>query len=160
MFSKVDKCEHDTEAKEARKEEANFRASSHRIYWRVARCFVEERSVREELRGVWFEREEAVRAIRERTVGIIRPIPLLQCRKVKMYASDEGVAGVVAFGEWQGLSYVDRGHFDCGVGRNAAVDEGQWISIDACSNNMASSTRRKETREAWKTFWEACGWSG
>ena len=132
MFSKIDKCEHDAETKEARKEEANFRASSYRVYWRVAGCFVEERSVREELRGIWFKREEAVRAVRECAVGIISPIPLLQCRKVKVYAGDECVAGVVPFGEWQSLSYVDQGHCDCGEGCDVAVDEGKWRPIAAC----------------------------
>jgi hypothetical protein len=44
-----------------------------------------------------------------------------------MYAGDEGIAGIVALGEGQGVSDVDQGHLEGGVGRDVVINKGDGV---------------------------------
>jgi hypothetical protein len=44
-----------------------------------------------------------------------------------MYAGDEGIGGIVALGEGQGVSDVDQGHLGGGVGRDVVINKGDGV---------------------------------
>jgi hypothetical protein len=62
----------------------------------------------EEMRGIWFEEEEAEGAIGECAIAVVCIIPMLEGCEIPMYAADQGIATIVALGKGEKVSDVDQ----------------------------------------------------
>lgn len=94
----------------------------------------------EEKWRVWFEEEEAKRAVRKCAVRVMCIVPVVQSGQIPMNAPDEGITGIVSGGKGEEISYIDHAHDrDCDGDNDVSIWYG-GEDIDIEYNNSNSST--------------------
>jgi hypothetical protein len=110
VFPQVYECEHNGESKVRGEGDTNYSPSANISYRHVTASTIQECAVREERRGVWVERKDTIRPVRQSAIGVVYIVPSIEHSKIEMYAGNFGIARVGAAGKCQQLTNVYEWH--------------------------------------------------